>query len=112
MGRGKLLTSPGISEEVLGKNEQHIEIHDLIQQEEECGRLCAKERGPRENYRSQKPPHWSSPCPSIEDINHSVLVGCPICWTYAALLFGDTDQSMSHSVPDLPLMLNRCPTNK
>lgn len=24
-----LLTSPGISEEVLGKNEQHIEIHDI-----------------------------------------------------------------------------------
>ena len=26
MGWGKLLTSPGISEEALGKNEQHTEI--------------------------------------------------------------------------------------
>lgn len=32
--------------------------------------------------------------------------------TYSALLFGDTDQTMSHPVPDLPLVLNRCSMNK
>lgn len=32
--------------------------------------------------------------------------------TYSALLFGDTDQTMSHPVPDLPLVLSRCSMNK
>ena len=119
---GKLLISPGVSEEASGKNEQETEIYYIDTVRGGVWQVAICFEGPRpssvlKNVAQERIiSHGSLLTRALPAPQRRKSITLP--WgaarrtlTYSALLFGDTDQTVSHPLPHLPLVLNRCSMN-